>query len=90
MPEIFRAFGFSFFFYSREHEPLHIHVEGKGGAARYVWDGGEFVRAEHHGCMSWNKSLLSYLRAIFVACINILQRFAFVLCGSGNARENFS
>lgn len=49
MPEIFIAFGFSFFFYSREHEPIHIHVEGKGGAARYVWDGVEFVRAEHHG-----------------------------------------
>lgn len=29
MPEIFRFFGFSFFFYSREHEPLHIHVEGR-------------------------------------------------------------
>ncbi|MBE6256077.1 MAG: DUF4160 domain-containing protein [Prevotella sp.] len=29
MPEVFRFFGFSFFFYSREHEPLHIHVFNK-------------------------------------------------------------
>ena len=28
MPEVFRFFGFSFFFYSKEHEPVHIHVEG--------------------------------------------------------------
>ena len=36
MPEIFRFYGFSFFFYSREHEPLHIHVEGNGGMAKFV------------------------------------------------------
>ena len=28
MPEIFRFYGFSFFFYSREHKPIHVHVEG--------------------------------------------------------------
>lgn len=33
MPELFRFFGFSFFFYSREHEPIHVHVEGNGGYA---------------------------------------------------------
>ena len=33
MPEIFRFFGYSFFFYSREHEPIHVHVEGKDGYA---------------------------------------------------------
>lgn len=35
MPEIFRFYGFSFFFYSKEHEPLHVHVEGNGGMAKY-------------------------------------------------------
>lgn len=35
MPEIFRFFGYSFFFYSREHEPIHVHVEGNGGYAIY-------------------------------------------------------
>ncbi len=31
MPELFRYAGFIFFFFSREHEPIHIHVEGNGG-----------------------------------------------------------
>ena len=35
MPEVFRFYGFSFFFYSKEHEPLHIHVEGKDGCAKF-------------------------------------------------------
>lgn len=30
------------FFYSREHEPLHIHVEGNGGMAKFIWNGKEF------------------------------------------------
>lgn len=46
MPEVFRFFGFSFFFYSREHEPLHIHVEGNGGMAKFEWNGNEFVLVE--------------------------------------------
>lgn len=31
MPEIFRFAGFVFYFYSREHESIHVHVEGNGG-----------------------------------------------------------
>ena len=46
MPEVFRFFGFSFFFYSKEHEPLHIHVEGKDGIAKFEWNGTEFVLRE--------------------------------------------
>jgi len=46
MPEVFRFFGFSFFFYSKEHEPLHIHVEGNGGMAKFEWNGSEFVLTE--------------------------------------------
>lgn len=48
MPEIFRFYGFSFFFYSREHEPIHVHVEGKGGYAKYDWDGQDFVLKEQY------------------------------------------
>lgn len=47
MPEIFRFFGFSFFFYSKEHEP--IHVEGKDGFAKFEFDGEKFVLHESHG-----------------------------------------
>lgn len=48
MPEIFRFFGFSFFFYSREHEPIHVHVEGNGGLAIFDWNGTDFVMREKH------------------------------------------
>lgn len=27
MPKIFEYFGYVFFFYSNEHEPIHVHVE---------------------------------------------------------------
>ena len=49
MPEIFRFFGFSFFFYSKEHDPLHVHVEGNGGMAKFEWNGTEFAIVERHG-----------------------------------------
>lgn len=48
MPEIFRAFGFSFLFFSRDHEPIHVHVIGKDGDAKYVWNGTEFVFDYQH------------------------------------------
>lgn len=46
MPEVFRFYGFSFFYYSKEHEPIHIHVEGKGGFAKYELQGEDFVQLE--------------------------------------------
>jgi len=49
MPEVFRLYGYSFFFYSREHEPLHIHVEGNDGMAKFDWNGTEFKVSERHG-----------------------------------------
>ena len=36
MPEVFRKYGFVFFFYSNEgSEPLHIHVRKAGGFAKF-------------------------------------------------------
>ena len=49
MPEVFRLFGFSFFFYANDHEPIHIHVEGKGGIAKFVWNDGNFTLMEGIG-----------------------------------------
>lgn len=49
MPEIFRAFGFSFLFFSRDHEPIHVHVIGNGGDAKYVWTGKEFILEYQRG-----------------------------------------
>ena len=72
MLEIFRAFGFSFFFYSREHEPIHIHVEGKGGAARYVLEDGVFVLAEQYGL---NKSDLRKIGMMIAENSDIIVRY---------------
>ena len=49
MPELFRFFGYSFFFYSREHESIHVHVEGNDGYAKYVLAEDTFVLKETHG-----------------------------------------
>lgn len=38
MPELFRFYGFLFYFYSKEHEPIHVHVEGSGGLAIFDYD----------------------------------------------------
>lgn len=46
MPEVFRFYGFSFFFYNREHDPIHIHVEGNGGMAKFDRNGKEFILRE--------------------------------------------
>ena len=36
MPKIFEKDGFRFFFYSNEHEPVHVHVAYAGGEAIFV------------------------------------------------------
>ena len=33
MPIIFEQDGFKFFFYSNDHEPIHVHVRYSGGEA---------------------------------------------------------
>lgn len=48
MPEIFRAYGYSFMFFSHDHDPMHVHVIGNGGDAKYVWNGEEFALYEQH------------------------------------------
>lgn len=37
MPEVFTLFGYRFF-WSKEHEPIHIHVEGNDGYAVFDLD----------------------------------------------------
>lgn len=39
MPEVFRKFGFVFFFYANEgQEPIHVHVRKAGGFAKFWLD----------------------------------------------------
>jgi hypothetical protein len=35
MPELFRMFGIRFFFYSREHLPIHVHIRNADGNAKF-------------------------------------------------------
>ena len=35
-------------FFSKEHEPIHVHVEGNDGMAKFDWDGVKFVLVETH------------------------------------------
>lgn len=35
-----------FFFFSREHEPIHVHVEGNGGKVIYDIVDGELIQRE--------------------------------------------
>lgn len=46
MPEVFRKYGFLFFFYSPEHEPIHVHVEGEGGLVIYDLIDDKFILRE--------------------------------------------
>ena len=46
MPVVYRYKGFRFFFWSDEHPPIHIHVEGYGGKAKFnSEDGVELVES---------------------------------------------
>ena len=49
MPEIFRFNGFSFFFFSREHEPIHVHDEGNNGYAKFTLIKNQFELTETKG-----------------------------------------
>lgn len=48
MPELFRAFGFVFMFFSLEHAPIHVHVIGNDGDAKFEWDGDNFNLVQCH------------------------------------------
>ena len=61
MPEIFRFFGFSFFFYSKEHEPPHVHVEGANGKVVFDWDGEKFILREKHNIKSNDLKRIQYV-----------------------------
>ena len=36
MPTVLLAFGLRFYFYSGEHQPIHVHVENADGRAKFV------------------------------------------------------
>ena len=57
MPEVFSLFGYRFFFWSKEHEPIHIHVEGADGYAIFDLDNitRKFIERECHNIKGGDK-----------------------------------
>jgi hypothetical protein len=49
MPEIFRIFGMHFYFYSREHEPMYVHVKSADGRAMFDILENEIVLVKNEG-----------------------------------------
>jgi len=49
MPEILRIFGLRFYFYSREHEPIHVHVKSADGIAKFVFQEEDIILVSNSG-----------------------------------------
>lgn len=47
MPTLFILLGFRFFFWSNEHEPIHVHISKGNSEAKY--NVVELVLVENHG-----------------------------------------
>ena len=48
MPTLLFIFGLRFYFYSREHKPIHIHIESADGVAKFRLES-EVVLIENRG-----------------------------------------
>ena len=48
MPKIYEYFGFVFYFYSNEHEPIHVHVAHDGCETIFelILDDGELIEIQ--------------------------------------------
>ena len=47
VPVVLKSKGFRFFFYSNEHKPIHIHVEGRGAKAKIIVETLEIISAKN-------------------------------------------
>ncbi len=47
MPKVFEKDGFRFFFYSNDHEPIHVHVRYGAGEAVFQVEGSVELRDSH-------------------------------------------
>lgn len=64
MPELWRMFGMRFFFYSREHEPIHVHVKSAEGLAKFnvTAEGVEIVTNTGMRAKDLNLALMEILK----------------------------
>lgn len=56
MPTLFILFGFRFFFWSNEHDPIHVHISKGDAEAKYNIESLELV--ENYGFKKVNSGLL--------------------------------
>ena len=83
---LFRQYGFVFLFFSHEHEPIHVHVRGHNGDAKYVWDGDGFTLDSSHGIKA--NDLKRIERAIHENSDIILNRWYEVFGDTENDEDN--
>lgn len=64
MPELWRMFGMRFFFYSREHEPIHVHVKSADGLTKFnvTEEGVEIVTNAGMRAKDLNLALMEILK----------------------------
>lgn len=48
MPTLLILFGLRFYFYTREHEPIHVHVKSSEGIAKFIIEN-EVVLVDNKG-----------------------------------------
>ena len=70
MPKIFEYFGFIFYFFSNEHEPIHVHVlhGGKESIFDLIMMNGELVEInvrEKKGSRATARKRQAYSRGIY-------------------------
>lgn len=61
MPTILSVFGLRFFFYSAEHEPIHVHVQNGDGEAKFEIEKGIVKLVECEGLKSKDLKLAESL-----------------------------
>lgn len=49
MPTLLILFGLRFFFYSEDHEPMHVHVQRDNNTAKFDFSGDEVFLVYNHG-----------------------------------------
>ena len=64
MPELWRMFGMRFFFYSREHETIHVNVKSAEGLAKFnvTEEGVEIVTNAGMRAKDLNLALMEILK----------------------------
>ena len=69
MPTIINVKGFRFFFYSNDHDPLHIHIEKDSKTAKFSLAPVELLKSK-----KFNASELKVIRIIIEGNIELLKQ----------------